>query len=339
MHSKQEELRQQILGAVIDNPGQSHRWIGKRLGIHHSTVSRVVKMFQETKTIERRAGSGRKPKTEYPEKARKIRQYFKNNPNLSTRDVAKKVNSSKWFVQQTMKRAGLRVFKVRKAPNRTDKQNTVAKLRARKLYREWLVKPGCLVMDDETYIKADTKQIPGLEFFVGTSRMEVPEKFRKRKMDKFAKKYLLWQAICECGRYSKPFVTTGTINGQIYREECLQKRLLPFLRSHRGPTLFWPDLASCHYAKPVMDWYEAKGVNVVPKEANPPNTPELRPIEKFWAIMKKKLKKSGKTFKTDEALKKNWEKLCKEAGQSLAQDLTSSVKRNVRAFSLGEEIQ
>ena len=87
-----------------------------------------------------------------------------------------------------------------------------------------------------------------------------------------------------------------------------------------------------------MDWYDAKGVNVVPKEANPPNTPELRSIEKFWAIMKKKLKKSGKTFKTEEALKKNWEKMCNEDGQSLAQDLMSSVKRNVRAFSLGEEI-
>ena len=106
--------------------------------------------------------------------------------------------------------------------------------RARKLYREWLVEPGCLVMDDETY----TKQIPGLEFFVGSSRMDVPEKFRKRKLDKFAKKYPLWQAICACGRHNKPFVTTGTINGQIYRGKCLQKRLLPFLRSHRGPTLF-----------------------------------------------------------------------------------------------------
>ncbi|XP_065094976.1 nose resistant to fluoxetine protein 6-like [Ochlerotatus camptorhynchus] len=55
--------------------------------------------------------------------------------------VAKKVNSSVWLVQQTMKRTGLDVFKVRKAPNRTDKQNTVAKSHARKLYYELLVQP------------------------------------------------------------------------------------------------------------------------------------------------------------------------------------------------------
>jgi transposase len=339
MSSKQEQQRQQILGAVVDNPGLSHREIAKLIGIHHSTVSRVIAVFRKTKTTERRAGSGRKSKTQYPEKARKVRQQFKRNPNLSTRDVAAKVDASKWFVQKTIKRAGLSVFKVRKAPNRTDKQNTVGKQRARKLYREWLTKPGCLVMDDETYIKADTKQLPGLEYYIGKSRFEVPERFRKKKLDKFAKKFLLWQAICSCGQYSKPYVTTGTINGQIYREECLQKRLLPFLRSHRGPTLFWPDLASCHYAKQVMEWYEENDVVVVPKEANPPNAPELRPIEKFWAIMKAKVKKSGKMFKTGDDLKKKWEKLCEKEGERLAQGLMSSVKRKVRAYSLGKEIE
>ncbi|XP_065087763.1 uncharacterized protein LOC135709399 [Ochlerotatus camptorhynchus] len=37
-------------------------------------------------------------------------------------------------------------------------------------------------MDDETYIKADAKQIPGIEFFFGKSRMDVLEKFRKKKL-------------------------------------------------------------------------------------------------------------------------------------------------------------
>ncbi|XP_065077556.1 uncharacterized protein LOC135700828 [Ochlerotatus camptorhynchus] len=96
------------------------RWITKQFGIDNSTVSQ---------TTQRRAGSGRKTKTTDPVNARKVRDYFKRNPNLSIRDVAKKVNSSVWFVQQTMKRAGLHVWKVRKAFSGTDKQNTVAKAR------------------------------------------------------------------------------------------------------------------------------------------------------------------------------------------------------------------
>ena len=82
------------------------------------------------------------------------------------------------------------------------------------------------------------------------------------------------------------------MNGKIYRDEFLQKRLLPFpfLRFHEGETLFWPDLATCRYAKRVMEWYATNDVVFVPKEANPPNSPELHPIEKFWTIVKDKLR-------------------------------------------------
>ena len=155
-------------------------------------MSRVVKSFKESQTTERRSGSGRKSKTTDPVKAWKVLDYFKRIPSLSIRDAALKAKCSAWFVQQTMKRAGLLVFKVRKAPNRRDQQNTAAKSCARKLYREWLTKPMCVVMDGEIYIKADAKQKSVLEFYAAKSWFDVPEDIRKKKVDKFAKKYLLW---------------------------------------------------------------------------------------------------------------------------------------------------
>ena len=63
-------------------------------------------------------------------------------------------------------------------------------------------------------------------------------------MQKFCKKFLVWQAICKCGKRSSCFVTKETIKTEIYIKECLKKRLSPFLRSHTGNPLFWPDLAS-----------------------------------------------------------------------------------------------
>jgi hypothetical protein len=39
-----------------------------------------------------------------------------------------------------------------------------------------------------------------------------------------------------------------------------------------------------------MKWYTENNVNVVPKCCNPLNCPELRGIERYWAIMKRKLK-------------------------------------------------
>lgn len=202
-----------------------------------------------------------------------------------------------------------------------------------------IAKSDCIVMDDETYVKADFHQLPGQEYFVAKSKFAVPEHVRKKKVSKFAKKYLIWQAICGCGGVSAPYIASGTINGEIYKKECLQKRLLPFLRKHNGSTLFWPDLASCHYARNVMEWYEANDVNVVPKDLNPPNSPELRPIEKFWAIMKTQLRKHPKIIENELELKKVWVKTTKKLGKSVVQNLMDGVKRKVRAFGMGEEIE
>ena len=114
-----------------------------------------------------------------------------------------------------------------------------------------------------------------------------------RRMFGRRKKFLTWQAIYGCGEISASFITSGTINGAIYTKECLKKRLLPFIRKHKGSTLFWPDLASCHYARDVLEWYRANGVNLVPKDRNPLNSPERK------TETETKLRKQPKTIKAE----------------------------------------
>ena len=55
-----------------------------------------------------------------------------------------------------------------------------------------------------------------------------------------------------------------------------------------------------------MEWYAVNNVQVVPKDKNPPNTPELRPIEKYWAIVKRHLKKTQKAVMSEKQFKANW---------------------------------
>jgi transposase len=50
--------------------------------------------------------------------------------------------------------------------------------------------------------------------------------------------------------------------------------------------LFWPDLA---YGKDVLVRLEELKIEYVPKEENPPNVPQKRPIENFWVILKRKV--------------------------------------------------
>ena len=104
------------------------------------------------------------------------------------------------------------------------------------------------------------------KFYTATRRGKAADIFKHIKLPQFAKKYLVWQAICTCSLKSNIYIATGTVNQEIYVSECLQKRPLPFLKRHNCSVLFWPDLASCHYGKKAMEWYAANNVQVVPKD-------------------------------------------------------------------------
>ena len=143
---------------------------------------------------------------------------------------------------------------------------------------------------------------------------------------------MIGQAVCSCGRASQSFITTGTVNKEIYGEECLEKQLLPFLRSHDAPSLFWSDLASYHYAKDVLEWYKANGVHVVPKEVNPPNCPELRPIEQYWVLMKRELSQYEQQATTIEKFRKSRTKAAKSVAEQSAQTLMAGVNSKDRSL-------
>ena len=146
----------------------------------------------------------------------------------------------------------------------------------------------------------DFNQLPGNSFYTAKDKNAVKRSYKEVKFSKFPKRYMVWQAICSCGLRSRVFITKSTINSKICIKEWLQRRLLPFVRQHTGSVLFWPDLATSHYARPTLEWYEENGIQVVPKEANPPNCPELRPIERYWALMMRTLKKQRKFVNVNE---------------------------------------
>lgn len=141
----------------------------------------------------------------------------------------------------------IKSYKIQKVPNCCDKQNETAKKRALKLYSEVLTKhSGCILQDDETYVKADFQQMPGQGFYSERDGAFVDKKFRSKYVDKFAKKHLIWQGICSCGRRTQCYVVMGTLKSDEYIKECLQRRFLPLYQQHNIPPLFWLDLAAIH---------------------------------------------------------------------------------------------
>jgi hypothetical protein len=98
------------------------------------------------------------------------------------------------------------------------------------------------------------------------------------------------------------------MNGKIYLEECLNKRLTPFLEEYhkKSKIFFWPDLATCHYRQEVIQWMNCQNFEFVKKDENAPNVPQVRPIERYWAECKKEFKNRKCSLKNLNGFKRIW---------------------------------
>lgn len=339
MSSQQEKNRKIILQKYIENPLRTQKSIAKDVGVSRETVSRVLKKFSGSLTVERKKGSGKKVGPHDKKLEKKVCSTIKARRGMSTRDVAKKCQTSSSMVQRVKRRNNMKCYKKQKQPKRTVPQKNRAIVRSRRLYDLLLSENACIVMDDETYVKLDFQTLPGPQYYIKKKDEILPEKETHIGLEKFGEKLLVWQAICSCGDRSRIFVTKATVNKEIYINECLKKRLLPFIRSHNGPTIFWPDLASAHYAKDTINFLNNHNIDFVPKEANPPNVPELRPIERYWALVKAQLKKEKRGAKNQEDFKKIWNRSSKRVTKNTVQTLMEGVRRKVRAFQRQPQIK
>lgn len=120
-------------------------------------------------------------------------------------------------------------------------------------------------MDDETYVKADLKQLRDHQYYTRRVGRTVNNKYRHKFVDKFAKKYLIWQAICSCG-LSPPFcVCMGTLKTEEYIKKCLKRRRLPVYRQPDVSPIFWSNLAAIHYSTSAPQWYQENNVVLLTK--------------------------------------------------------------------------
>ena len=116
----------------------------------------------------------------------------------------------------------------------------------------------------------------------------------------------------------------------INKEECLQRRLIPFIKKYHQEDefIFWPDLASSHYAETVCDFMIESKINFVEKYENPANLPECRPIEQFWAILKQKVYNGNWKAKNVDQLKNRI--MATQVDRSLLADLFKSMVRTMK---------
>ena len=198
-------------------------------------------------------------------------------------------------------------------------------------------------MDDESYFTFSGSNMPGNVGYYAEAGGDVPAHVKYRCESKFPKKLMVWAAISPRG-VSEPVIMASreSVGGVVYREKCLRKGLIPFLNEKYPDRdmVFWPDLASAHYARETLDLLREERVPVVQREENPPCTPQIRPIEDLSGIIKQKVYRGGWEAKTEAQLKRRIRQVIRNIDPEVPRNMMKSLPERTRmAERMGVESQ
>lgn len=317
------------------------------LGVSQRTTYNILSNYAKMGTTDRQDGSGRKAsKINKRDKARLFNEATSSDFTSQSR-LASKYGVTQQYVNKMMKDEGIHTYKKQKCPCVTEKQKETQRLRIGRLYRRILdisnADPS-IVMDDESYFSLRGPPIPGNINFFAYSKETASSAQKYLPVAKFQTKIMVWIAISPAG-LSVPYFCQSheAVNQEVYINKCIKKRLKPFLDEHHTDNnyLFWPDLASCHYAKKTLETFDQLNINYVTKDLNPPNCPQLRPIEDFWGIWKQLVYENGWTASNLDQLKRRIKYCMKKIDLDIVQKMMGKMKselRKARAYGVNSRL-
>lgn len=334
MTSKQELLRIRIgqLYEKFGNCGKSFvvRHFANE-GVPRSTVFRIL----NRKSSKRKPGSGRKAVVMTKTKAAILRRQFVNKSGVSTREAARKFNCSHQYISKVLKKSHIPARKKKRSPDYTEQQIETLKTNCRWMYRNYSAGTS-FILDDEKYFTLSGPQMPGNDLYYSDDPRNAPACVKYRFKKKFEQKVMLYIAVSDKG-VSAPFFKTSklAVYQDVYKNDCLRPILIPFIKKYHkiDKYVFWPDKASSHYARCVVDFLTAENVPFVPKSRNPTNLPQCRPIEDFFGQLAQMVYKGN--WKADNVSKLiNRIKFClRKMDMSGVQRACQHIRKNLRTVS------
>jgi hypothetical protein len=304
-------------------------------GYLDNTIRLIIRRYVKRGSIEYLKINGRTPTVCVPNNIAAVNKKFAKDRNTSIRIVADQVDISKSSVGRIKRNIlGMKGYSVKTIPKYNPDQERRAKTNCRKLAeKRYSLKSGkVLIMDDETYVPIDPKDVPGRKFVHCKDFSEVSDENLFQGNDRYFKKLMVWQAIDENGRVSDPYIIEGTLNGSSYLKECLKKRLLPFIDKYhkREDILFWADMSRVHYTNEVTDWLTSTGIDFLSWKENAPKVPQARPIEKFWALCKAQYKKRKTIAKNKNSFIRIWKNIASKVAEKSGVNLMKDVRKKIR---------
>ena len=295
-----EVFRKVVKNFTVKNPNIKKSEIVKHFmkeGFARQTIYRTLNRLNSHQSLKNNKKSGR-PSSWTTARRQNLKRLVNNRKGVSQRRLAKKFTVTQPNICQQLSKMKICCKKREKTPKYDERQAVKSKKLSRKLVNLLYKNKYMVVIDDEKYFTFSGENYPGNDNYYTSDKEKCPDNVRFKGIDKYPKKVMVWIAMSAYG-ISKPHFRESkaeAVNGYVYLEECLKKRLLPFIEKYHqdSPYIFWPDLASSHYAGVCTEWMTGK-INFVEKGINPPNIPQARPIENFWGDLSQKVyERTGK---------------------------------------------
>lgn len=328
------EIRKSIYKLVGRLPKREIVRILETENISKTTIYRTIAECEQGIPCLNLPKSGR-PKVLSAVRENRVIESARHTVGTSQRKLARRFHVAHATIQRTLKRNNLKFRKRRKCPRYTQNQLQRIPICCRALRRNHFANDRVIIMDDEKYFTFSHSEMTGNNGFYTDNIEECPDEVATKSKKKFEDKLLVWAAISERG-ISRPYVGRvrgEAVNADIYTQRCLPN-LVNFINDHHlgDDIMFWPDLASCHYARITRDWLVTNNIPFVPQNDNPPNIPQARPIETFWSLLSRKVYDNGWEAADEQALRRRIYQKIREIDINSVQNLMRQVRRKLRAI-------
>ena len=311
----------------------------RHLKVNKMFVYRTINRYNDTGSIAKRYGGGRKKTATSPEMVRKVKARLKRNPRRSGNQMAKELKISQRSIRRIFQNElKVKPYKFQKAHDLTPKQKKVRLERAKELLR--LHERG----EFPNIVFSDEKNFP-IEQFINSQndRVYLTERtyenlsLRTATRSNFPSQVMVWAAVTADGRGPIVFIEPGVkVNATYYRENVLEAALKPWARKHFGrtPWTFQQDSAPSHKARVNQKWLKNHVPHFISSTQWLSNSPDANPMDySIWAILESKVR--TKKYASMDALKKaivrEWAKIPQDHIRAACNSFFNRLKAIVTA--------
>lgn len=269
------------------------------LPVHPRTLYRWYDLVEQTNRISRKIAAGPAKKVANKKNIQSIKKKFNHRCGRSQLKVSSSLKCHRTTVGKILKKyTKVRCRKRQKRPYQTQAQAKSNRPKCGRLYLRH--RYDDFIIDDESYFTFSHSSMSGNDRFYSDDISKTPDRVKYAYAKKYESKLLVWLAVSPKGVTKPYFSPSGLAIDQHRYLEIIQKHLEPFINRYypTGGYVFWPDLASSHYANLVQNYLKEKKIQYIPKKDNPANFPKVRPIEDFWGDLKRKVYEGGWEAKT-----------------------------------------